>query len=337
LAPGDSKTYEFLCAQYGTSWYHSHFSAQYGDGILGAIQINGPTTQNYDFDLGTLPIQDWYYATAFQESLRANVPGPPPVADNVLINGTMKNTAGQGSYHKNTITKGKKYKVRIINTSLDNHFKVHLDGHNLTVVSSDLVPVIPYPTDWLFVGIGKCLAWIVFQPILTDIGQRHDVIINANQAVGNYWFRAEAQGTCGANKNNGNIKAIFSYDGAPAGDPTSTATTYTQSCADEAPHLVPSVKKNVPSDTFVSSAKELDVNFAVGVTSSGPVVQWNINGSIIDVDWEKPTLQYIIDGNNSFPRSLNLIEVPQPNTVSQYLPSVLLALCLPAPMSLDDL
>jgi Multicopper oxidase len=176
-------------------------------------------TQNYDFDLGTLPIQDWYYATAFQESLRANVPGPPPVADNALINGTMKNTAGQGSYHKNTITKGKKYKVRIIKTSLDNHFKVHLDGHNLTVVSSDLVPVIPYPTDWLFVGIGKCLAWIIFQPILTDIGQRHDVIINANQAVGNYWFRAEAQGACDANKNNGNIKAIFSYDGAPAGDP----------------------------------------------------------------------------------------------------------------------
>jgi FtsP/CotA-like multicopper oxidase with cupredoxin domain len=154
LAPGDSKTYEFLCAQYGTSWYHSHFSAQYGDGILGAIQINGPTTQNYDVDLGVMPIQDWYYLTAYQNSIRAETPGPPPVADNALINGTMKNADGGGAYHKNTITKGKKYKVRLINTSMDNHFKVHLDGHNLTVVSSDLVPVIPYTTDWLFIGIG---------------------------------------------------------------------------------------------------------------------------------------------------------------------------------------
>jgi len=28
----------------GTSWYHSHFSAQYGDGTWGAIVIKGPST-----------------------------------------------------------------------------------------------------------------------------------------------------------------------------------------------------------------------------------------------------------------------------------------------------
>jgi hypothetical protein len=106
--------------------------------------------------------------------------------------------------------------------------------------------------------------------------------------------------------------------GAPAGEPTSTATTYTQGCDDEAPHLIPFVKKNVPSSTFLSNAKELDVNFAVGVTAEGPVVQWNVNGSVIDVDWEKPTLQYVIDGNTSYPSSLNLIDVPQANTVNRF-------------------
>src|SRR6266511_2865296 len=72
LAPGDTKTYTFLCTQFGTSWYHSHYSAQYGDGILGAIVINGPATSNYDVDLGSMTIQDWYYATAYQNSVRAN-------------------------------------------------------------------------------------------------------------------------------------------------------------------------------------------------------------------------------------------------------------------------
>lgn len=44
IAPGASKTYTFLLTQFGTSWYHSHYSAQYGDGVLGAIVIAGPAT-----------------------------------------------------------------------------------------------------------------------------------------------------------------------------------------------------------------------------------------------------------------------------------------------------
>jgi FtsP/CotA-like multicopper oxidase with cupredoxin domain len=42
LAPGDAKTYTFQATEYGTSWYHSHFSAQYGDGIVGAMQSVQP-------------------------------------------------------------------------------------------------------------------------------------------------------------------------------------------------------------------------------------------------------------------------------------------------------
>jgi FtsP/CotA-like multicopper oxidase with cupredoxin domain len=154
LAPGDTRTYTFLCTQFGTSWYHSHYSAQYGDGVLGAIKINGPATSNYDVDLGTMTIQDWYYTTAYQNSVRANAPGRPPVADNGLINGTMKNAQGGGAYLKTTIQKGKKYRLRLINTSLDNHFKIHIDSHNLTVIQADFIPIKPYSTDWIFIGIG---------------------------------------------------------------------------------------------------------------------------------------------------------------------------------------
>jgi FtsP/CotA-like multicopper oxidase with cupredoxin domain len=41
IPPGDSYTYSFVADQYGTSWYHSHFSAQYTDGALGPIVIHG--------------------------------------------------------------------------------------------------------------------------------------------------------------------------------------------------------------------------------------------------------------------------------------------------------
>lgn len=55
---GGSKTYTWLASSYGTSWYHSHAFAQYGDGIRGPIVIHGPATANYDIDMGTVMIDD---------------------------------------------------------------------------------------------------------------------------------------------------------------------------------------------------------------------------------------------------------------------------------------
>jgi hypothetical protein len=334
IPPGGSRTYTFLLTQFGTSWYHSHYSAQYGDGIWyvlitifrqvkslrayvtliavshlwitptnenfrGPLVIAGPATSNYDIDLGAMPINDWYYATAFQASSLAGAGGFPPVADNGLINGTMTSSYG-GAYNKVTLTKGKKYRLRLINTSVDNHFRVSLDKHNLTVVQADFVPTVPYVADWIFLGIGE----------------RYDVIINANQAVDNYWFRAEVMTACGANANNGNIQSIFSYVGAADANPTSTGTTAPQNCDDET-GLTPYVVKNVPSTDFVTQAQELDVLLTIGTGSNGQAItQWNINSSVINVDWEYPTLSYVKAGNTSYPTGLNLIQLPEADTVS---------------------
>ena len=58
LAPGQSRTYTFQATQYGSSWYHSHYLTQYGDGIRGPIIIHGPATSNYDVDMGTVMVDD---------------------------------------------------------------------------------------------------------------------------------------------------------------------------------------------------------------------------------------------------------------------------------------
>ena len=47
IAPGEEFTYEFRALQYGTSWYHSHYSIQYGDGLVGPLTIHGPSSDNY--------------------------------------------------------------------------------------------------------------------------------------------------------------------------------------------------------------------------------------------------------------------------------------------------
>ena len=97
IPPGASKVYRFRAEQYGTSWYHSHFSSQYANGITGSIQINGPASLPYDIDLGVFPISDWYKgeAEAIQSSL-IPAPGAAPPSDNVLFNGSHVNTDGGG-------------------------------------------------------------------------------------------------------------------------------------------------------------------------------------------------------------------------------------------------
>ncbi|KAK6376966.1 hypothetical protein LTR64_000345 [Lithohypha guttulata] len=107
LALGQSETYTFLETQYGTTWYHSHHSRQYGDGLWGTIVIDEPSSANWDIDLGVLPVQDWFYdisETIMYRLVRAQIRNQP-VANNILINGTTVNSAGGGVYHGNTIEK----------------------------------------------------------------------------------------------------------------------------------------------------------------------------------------------------------------------------------------
>lgn len=76
IAPGSSRTYTMWLEQYGTGWYHSHVLAQYGDGIRGPMIIHGPATSNYDFDMGTVMIDDTFPVTAQQQNERISHFGP---------------------------------------------------------------------------------------------------------------------------------------------------------------------------------------------------------------------------------------------------------------------
>jgi FtsP/CotA-like multicopper oxidase with cupredoxin domain len=61
IAYNETRTYTFKATQFGTSWYHSHYSVQYSDGLVGGIIIRGPATSHYDVDLGVFPFMDWFH------------------------------------------------------------------------------------------------------------------------------------------------------------------------------------------------------------------------------------------------------------------------------------
>jgi FtsP/CotA-like multicopper oxidase with cupredoxin domain len=294
LAPGDVKTYQFQATEYGTTWYHSHFSHQYGDGVVGTVQINGPATANYDVDLGVMPITDWYYSTIFQAAAKAfqngQIGAGPPPPDNILINGTAKSASGSGAYNDVTIQSGKRYRLRLINTSVDTSFRVNLDGHIFQVIATDFVPIVPFNTTYLQLGIG----------------QRYDVIVTANQAPGNFWFRADANGACQSATKRGGL-ARFNYQGVPIADPSSVAPSNPPTqCID--PATSPKIVKSVPSSTFAAQAKALPI--AIGpIAVQNNTVLWTINGTSMVVDPGFPTVKYVAQNNNNIPASYNVVKV----------------------------
>jgi len=282
IAPGQSMTYMWVAENYGTSWYHSHFALQTWEGVFGPIVIEGPHSQSFDVDLGTFMLQDWTHATVdSMYDLAENatlIPGatappgaPPPTfggpqtMDNGLINGknTWNNngalTTTVGSrLEAGTLTPGKSHLIRIINPAIQSTFAFSIDGHSMTVIANDFVPIVPYTTDVLFISIG----------------QRYEVIVNADQPSGNYWMRADNQQSCTNMIQNRDVKAILRYSGAPTGDPTSTTHTYTDACVDEPlAKLVPVVPLNAGPADFTEGT--LDV---VVAGNNASLFKWFLSG-----------------------------------------------------------
>lgn len=301
LAPGHTMTHTFHATQFGTSWYHSHYSNQYGDGLVGTILIDGPASLNYDVDNGVMPVSDWYYTPAFTigeqttQALQHGGPGPSP--DNILINGTNKNTVnGGGKYAMTTVTKGKKHRLRFINTSLDNAIRVSIDNHTMQLITNDFTPIQPASVT----------------SVLIHIGQRYDVVITATQAVANYWIRAVAENAC-LSFNAGTGLAVLNYAGVPATTvPTTIAQPVTNPGCAEPAGLTPWVPNNVGSvDAFKSQVTSLNVNVDNNVDSNGQnIVVWGINMTGIMVQWEKPTLSYAMQGDTDYPAVANLLALP---------------------------
>ena len=324
IAPGRTRQYKFRATQFGTTWYHSHFSAQYGDGVVGTMIIDGPATANYDVDLGTLPITDWYYVPAFtlNEVAQHSQRGPPS-PDNILVNGTHINAANDnGKYARINVVKGKKYRIRLINTAVDSTFSVSMDGHPFTVLTSDFVPIKSYVTDQLTL----------------QIGQRYDVVITANQTVDNYWFRV-VTGSCGSNKiaSAGKpVGAILHYDGASStSNPTfKSSVTMRAGCDDESSsNLIPFVPNTVPTSVMgeVQNHKMSVDSFADPAKDN--LFRWLIDGTPHVVDWNNPSLETVLGGSRSIGPNGNVYTMDKEGWYMWYIQSTS-KIALPHPIHL---
>lgn len=304
-------TYKFQATQYGTSWYHSHFSSQLGDGLYGPIIIHGPATANYDIDLGPVFITEWFHSTTFQVwethtkyggfPVRANA-----VAENGLINGTNTfscadsnddpNCLGTGKRSETTFIPGKKHRIRVIDSQIDGWMRFSIDGHKLTVIEADFVPIVPYSAESIILGPG----------------QRYDVIVEADQPVRNYWMRAIYQTGCnGLDIENNDIWGIVRYEGSSLEDPqTQQWNSIPNDCGDEpASKVVPYISKDV------GKADEKD-QLGIGWFYEWDLVfHWTLGGEALMLNWSKPMDLMIYEGTADFPDGYNVFEIPEKDIV----------------------
>ncbi|KAL8790922.1 MAG: hypothetical protein Q9213_000347 [Squamulea squamosa] len=312
IPPGETMTYKYKVTQYGTSWYHSHISLQYSEGLFGPLIFRGPATDNYDEDLGALFLQDWSHEpniAAWENKVRY---GMTHSLSNLLINGTNTfdcssasddSCVGGGKKFQTVFKPGKKYLIRLINVATDSQFQFSIDGHKLRVIANDFVPIKPYDTD----------------SIVINAAQRYDLIVEANAPVGDYWLRAVWVDACAgvANDHPEDSTGIIRYDASSTNEPTSVSAIEAPTvCSDEPlESLIPHMGFDV-SNIGGTTVEELRVRF-----THEALFTWTINTSSLALDWSNPTLTRMFNHESVFPSEYNVVpvNVSEPSLLSSEL------------------
>ncbi|OCL10471.1 laccase-like multicopper oxidase [Glonium stellatum] len=202
IAPTDTFTYVFNATQYGTTWYHSHYSLQYANGLLAPLTIYGPSSKNYSEQKYPLIMTDWNHDRS-----------------------------------------GMKYLLRLINAATATTYVFSIDNHKFWVIEADFVPIEPYQTDHIVVGIG----------------QRYNIIVEAipeKVSPGeSYWIRTTPALLCN----------IF-----PDPKPDSTTGIVRYSLSDEIP--------TTQMGNFTADC--IDETYTRNLT---PIVHWQVKGLTYDL------------------------------------------------------
>ncbi|KAM5469654.1 hypothetical protein MauCBS54593_004208 [Microsporum audouinii] len=290
IAPEDTFTYRFRATQYGSTWYHSHYSLQYSDGLVGPLTIHGPSSADYDASIDPLLLGDHIHRSAFQDYYKVQTRIPPEM-DSQLLNGIGNYNKDPNRKPYSTLVKaGEKYLMRLINTSTDTTFIFSIDKHNFTVIGADLVPLEPYDTSHILIGIG----------------QRYHVILNTLPEVkdgDSFWIRMVPAGDGCSRFRKDHVpdeRMGALYYGKKTDDlPKSEGGGYDISCRDEPyERLKPIQKWNVPDPLLAPELMTKTQKIGIDVwnppgrpTNAPKIANWGIGPQPMWLNYSKPIVK----------------------------------------------
>jgi len=263
----------------------------------GPMKFYGPTSQNYDFDLGPIMVNDWLHAPA-SSLYYLELEGTPPVPSSILMQGQGIYMCQLGepciqrtNYYTVNFTAGTTYKMSLINSGTDTQLTFWLQAHSFTVVGTDFVAIEPYVTDTINIAVG----------------QRYEIIVTANATIksganeGNFWMHAR---DC-SKLNSPSTLGIIRYNASSTANPCDTSGDNRQSfgCADPpTSKLVPIVRRqvqqpvnNLTTSDYLNGALQ---GYPVLTDLSGPLHKWILGKHSMYLNWSEPTLKVVNDYAN---------------------------------------
>ncbi|KAF2141766.1 multicopper oxidase [Aplosporella prunicola CBS 121167] len=308
IPPGETFVYMFRADMYGTSVsYYSHRKKLYAGGAAGPMVIYGPPTADYDFDLGPILLSDWFhdeYYVLVEKVMTPSVePLLPPQSNNNLINGfgifdCADTTLPCDSGFNAAVFRfqsGKKYRLRLVNTGAEALQKFSIDGHTLTVIANDFIPINPYQTD----------------SVTLAVGQRTDVIVEANShSTDAVWMRANVgpgitNGGCSGNdpKRQEAVAIVFYEDADTSVQPTSSpnpdaALTY---CGNDPLKDTTPLYPIRPDDN-----PEITAELQIQQLNNGTHNLWYFGGQSYRANYNEALLVQTVGGNLSYTEQSNV-------------------------------
>ncbi|KAI1145519.1 multicopper oxidase-domain-containing protein [Nemania diffusa] len=293
IAPGKTFIYRFQAEEYGTSWWHAHYSGQYMDGAFGPMIFYGPQHFNYDIDLGPILLTDYTHTEYFSYLLALyHIPPDFLPIENNLINGKMpfdcslSNDTVCTSGASRSVFKfesGKTHLLRLINAGNSGIQKFSIDNHDLLVVANDFIPIQPYRTKVITLGVG----------------QRSDVLVTARgKPTDAVWMRSELDVDClNVTSIQPNATAAVYYSKANTDKlprTQATAWSYNKCVNDPLSQTIPFYPKTPGQPDLTRN-----ISLTVGINGTGNLVFYVNNVSFYG-RYGDPLLSDVFNGERNF-------------------------------------
>ncbi|KAG6909528.1 hypothetical protein DXG01_017085 [Tephrocybe rancida] len=263
---------------------------------FGITDAQDPHLALYDVDDAStvVTLADWYHnpSPAIEDIYLFGDGGGnhEPIPDSGLINGAGRYVGGSSvTRSRINVVAGKRYRLRVINTSVYSGYEFSIEGHSLTIIEVDGISHVPLTVDRFMIYVG----------------QRYSVVLTANQAVKNYWIRAPMSLQHSSDNDNldtGNVYAVLHYNGAPSAEPTTSPGSGSGTLLQEY-MLAALVNPGAPGGSAPAD-RTIDLQFS---QDNDGRTEWKVNG----IRYESPvipTLLNIINNGYSTEADFNISE-----------------------------
>ncbi|KAG4147866.1 hypothetical protein ERO13_D05G250100v2 [Gossypium hirsutum] len=274
IQPGTNFTYEIILSdEIGTLWWHAHSDWTRGS-VHGAFIILPAENETYPFPTPyadqTIILESWYngdYKQIIDDALAAGV--APRTADAYAINGHLGDTYGCPNdtiflmeVHSENI-----YLLRIINAAMNEEQFFTITNHTLIVVAQDASYVRMFTTDYIMISPGQTM----------------DVLVIADQNVGQYYMAIRPFSDSAAPPNDFITTGVFQYTNNEGGLNASLIPLPAMNDTDAMLNFISQIRyTNVSQNPTISVPADTDINRRVYITIATNTLPCNTSECVSD-------------------------------------------------------